>query len=423
MLEFPKDDLLHNPDAVSLEGIDDLFSRSSAAMKVGRKQMLRPNAEKQVPHFGYSDIEYVTKIDAEKMRKRIAYLAKKGGDVPASYIRDTNGNLILVSDSTSEKNRRKIVFPPQEVRKIIRHLYPEWSRPEGVDGVVVGICNFKGGVSKSTTTLTLAQAMSLRGMRVLIVDLDPQATSTKWKTVVHIEEDHTCLDLFKNRTGNLKEKVLPTYWPGIDLIPAHDALQKAEFYFTQTLKEGGSEQLYFFPRQLRKLTAEYDLIVIDTPPSLNNLTLSALFASDGLVMPLPPSNPDLESAANFWRMYRDTLQQLGVNPKETIFQFVKVMATKVENNKSSQNMIEWIEKSYGSMLAKTKIAKSAAISSAADSFGTVYDVSPGGPAKNKQGRDAARNLYDDFAAEVAEKIYLHWTRAKYRQKKTLGSMT
>lgn len=417
MFPFTEDELQHNPDAVSLKGIEELFNRSSAAMQVGREQMLKPNAEKQVPHFGYSDLEYVTKLDSERMRKRIAYWAKKGADMPVGYIRDANGNLILASEATGDKNRRKIIFPPQELRKIIRHLYPEWSRPDGIDGFVIGICNFKGGVSKSTTTLTLAQAMSLRGMRVLIVDLDPQATSTKWQTVVHIKEEHTCLDLFKNRSGDIKEKILPTYWPGIDLIPAHDALQKAEFYFTQTLKEGGHEQLYFFPRELRKLTAEYDLIVIDTPPSLNNLTLSALFASDGLVMPLPPSNPDLESAANFWRMYRDTLQQLDVDPQETIFQFVKVMITKVENNKSSQNMIEWMEKSYGPMLAKTKIAKSAAISSAADSFGTVYDVALGGAAKSRHGRDAARNLYDDFAAEIAEKIYLYWARQKYQQEK------
>ena len=417
MFEPHDESLLHNEDAVSLEGIDDLFSQSSAALKVGRQQMLKPNAEKQVPHFSYSEIEYVTKIEAELMRKRVSYFEKKGRDVPMGYVRDLNGNIVLASEANNEKNRRKIIFPPQEVKKIIQLLHPEWMRPEGVDGFVIGICNFKGGVSKSTTTLTLAQAMSLRGMRVLIVDLDPQATSTKWKTVVHIEEHHTCLDLFKDRSGSLKDKVLPTYWPGIDLIPAHDALQKAEFYFTQTLKEGGHEQLYFFPRELRKLTAEYDLIVIDTPPSLNNLTLSALFASDGLVMPLPPSNPDLESAANFWRMYRDTLQQLDVDPQETIFQFVKVMITKVENNKSSQNMIEWMEKSYGPMLAKTKIAKSAAISSAADSFGTVYDVALGGAAKSRHGRDAARNLYDDFAAEIAEKIYLYWARQKYQQEK------
>ena len=111
MFPFTEDELQHNPDAVSLKGIEELFNRSSAAMQVGREQMLKPNAEKQVPHFGYSDLEYVTKLDSERMRKRIAYLAKKGADVPVGYIRDANGNLILASEATGDKNRRKIIFP------------------------------------------------------------------------------------------------------------------------------------------------------------------------------------------------------------------------------------------------------------------------------------------------------------------------
>lgn len=399
-----------NPHAVTLAALDNLLVQAEAAIELGREKMLHPTSAKEVPYYSFSEIGEVLGVDADKVRKKVAYAQQKDGDMPAGFFRKADGELQPVEVDAPENRRRKTLFPPNDLRPIIHLMAPHWMRPEGVPGFVLAICNFKGGVTKSTTTLTTAQAMSRRGMRVLIIDLDPQATSTKWMAIQRIQPENTSLELFAQGSGNLRSKILPTYWPGIDLIASDESLQAAEYFFTQSLRNKGDEAMKFVPTEIRKLTDFYDIILVDTPPSLNNLTLAALFAADGLEMPLPPSNPDLESSVKFWRMYRDACRMMGVAEKDEIFQFVRVLVTKAENNKSTQNMMDWIERAYSGYVSNTVIQKSAAVSMAADAFGTVYDVPKGSAGKNKAARETARQLYDASAAEIANLIYAYWRR-------------
>lgn len=399
-----------NPHSVKLGDMDSLLAQAESTMELGREMTFHPNSDKEVPHYGYSEIGEILGIEAEKVRKKVAYASQRQAGIPNGFFREADGKLTPVDPDTPENRRRKTLFPPSDLRPIVELLAPHWMRPAGVPGFVLGVCNFKGGVAKSTTTLTMAQAMSLRGMKVLIIDLDPQGTSTKWMTVKYIQPEDTCLELFHSGHGDLKSKILPTYWPGIDLIAADESLQAAEYFFTKALKEKGDEAMKVVPAAIRDLTADYDVIVIDTPPSLNNLTLAALFATDGLVMPLPPSNPDLESSVKFWRMYRDACRLMGVQDNEEIFQFIRVLVSKAENNKSTQNMMDWIERAYSGYVSTTVIQKSAAVAMAADSFGTVYDVPKGSASKNKSAREAARQLYDSAASEIANLIYAYWRR-------------
>lgn len=409
-MQYTEADLI-NPNAVTLEGLVNTFIDAQSAINIGRKQLLPPNANKQGPYFGFSDLAQVFQVDGERLRKRYNY-ATKINALPSGWLRTPDGQLV------PNTGKGKVLFTPTEISKIVAALFPECTRGPGVHGVVISICNFKGGVTKSTTAQTTAQGLSLKGMRVLVIDLDPQGTTTKWMADRRIEPKDCCVDLFNNDIkGTLSKYIIPTYWPGIDLVPAHDYLQGAELYFSKSLQEKDEaklrESLMHFPNEVRKLRAEYDVIIIDTPPSLNNLTLAAMFCSDGLLMPLPPSNPDIESAAHFWKLYIDTCKAQRVPLDAELFKFVRVQITKSDKTKvATQNMIEWIRKSYGGKVMNTIIPNSAAVGRAAEAFGTVFDDSQVQDISRSQkaARDQMRALYSQTADEIATLIYGCWRR-------------
>ncbi|MEQ6436290.1 AAA family ATPase [Comamonas sp. w2-DMI] len=404
---------LPHPDEVSLNGLVDIWATAQAAMQEGKTRMLSPNAHKIPPTWSLGDLAQVYGEDYDKLRKRLAYKASRGGsDLPVGWFKSPDGELTPNDGST----KGRVVYKLAEVALIVKALFPDWVRPDGVDGVVVTICNYKGGVTKSTSTLAFAQVLSLRGLKVLVIDLDSQATTTKWLVTKHVREEDSCIKIFAEQAGSLKDYIMPTYWPGIDVIPAHDLIQTAESHYHNLLTNVGPESVQYFPKEVRKLCSEYDVILIDTPPSLNNLTLSALFSSDGLVMPIVPSNPDIESASNFWRLYIDTCKALGVSGDAVLFQFVRILISKADMALSStQNMINWIQESYPGKVMKTHITKTAAVARAADSFGTVFDEAKDLTRSAKVARDQMRSLYISGAAELAQLIYTCWDKAKAKQ--------
>ena len=405
-------DSLVNPDATTLEGLEDISNHAKAALIKGKQQMLQPDAEKSAPKISLSELAAVYETDYDKFRKRFAYQASLGKELPIGFVKNSDGDLVEYDGKT----KTKVLYPLTDISKIVKALYPQWTRPDGVDGVVVTICNYKGGVTKSTTTVSYAQVLTLRGLKVLVIDFDPLGTSTKWLATKPITREECCVNLFAEQEGSLRDYILPSYWPGIDLVPAHQLLQNVESHFHNLLHSSGPSSVQYVPKEIVKLKADYDVILIDTPPSLNNLTLSALFSSDGIVMPLVPSNPDIESASDFWRLYIDTCRVMGIQASHELFQFVRILISKADmSSKSTQNMIDWINNSYPNKVMRTQIPKAAAVATAADSFGTVFDDASDLSRGAKTSRDQMRAIYASSTSELASLIYGIWQRESSRR--------
>jgi chromosome partitioning protein len=145
---------------------------------------------------------------------------------------------------------------------------------------IIAMCNQKGGVGKTTTAINLASALAGYGRKVLVVDFDPQgALSAGLGVVAH--DIKTIYDLMVEKDLNVEEVIVKTAVKNLDVIPANIDLSAAE---VQLVNEVAREQI--LARILRPILGNYDVIIIDCQPSLGLLTVNALTAAHGVLIPL-----------------------------------------------------------------------------------------------------------------------------------------
>jgi chromosome partitioning protein len=145
---------------------------------------------------------------------------------------------------------------------------------------IIAMCNQKGGVGKTTSTINIAAALAEYGRKVLLVDFDPQGALSVGMGISAMDEP-TIYDLLMKRDLDPHSVIQHTAVPNLDLIPANIDLSAAE---VQLVSEVGREKVLL--RVLKKVSDEYDVIIIDCQPSLGLLTVNALSAAHGVFIPL-----------------------------------------------------------------------------------------------------------------------------------------
>ncbi|MFI5100074.1 MAG: ParA family protein [Actinomycetes bacterium] len=173
---------------------------------------------------------------------------------------------------------------------------------------VMAMCNQKGGVGKTTSTINLGAAIAELGRRVLLVDFDPQGALSVGLGVNPHELDRTVYNLLMERDVTVDDVLLKTNVPGLDLLPSNIDLSAAE---VQLVGEVAREQT--LGRVLGPVLPDYDYVIIDCQPSLGLLTVNALTAADGVMIPLECEFFALRGVA----LLMDTIQKVQerLNPE------------------------------------------------------------------------------------------------------------
>jgi len=214
--------------------------------------------------------------------------------------------------------------------------------------VVISMCNQKGGVGKTTSTINLGAALAEYGRKVLLVDLDPQGALSAGLGVPHYELAHTVHNLMIEPRVGIEEVLIHTRVDGLDLIPSNIDLSAAEI---QLVNEVGREQT--LGRALRPVLDRYDYVLIDCQPSLGLLTVNALACSDGVIIPTECEYFSLRGLA----LLTDTVEKVRerLNPK---LEISGIVVTRYDNRTvNAREVMARVLERFGDLLFDTVIAR------------------------------------------------------------------
>jgi chromosome partitioning protein len=282
---------------------------------------------------------------------------------------------------------------------------------------IVAVVNFKGGSGKTTTTAHLCQHLALTGHRVLAIDLDPQASlSALHGFRPEIDQDESLYEALRYDDGRkpLSALIKSTNFPGLDIVPAALDLQEFEYDTPLVLAEKGTRDIgrVFFTRldtALAEVQDRYDVIVLDCPPQLGYLTLTALSSATAVLITVHPQMLDVMSMCQFLLMLGEILNPIKRGGGNMNLDWFRYLVTRFEPGDGPQaQMVHFMRALFGDYVLKNEMVKSTAISDAGITKQTLYEVE-----RNQLTRstyDRAMEALHSVNGEITDLIHQAWGR-------------
>jgi chromosome partitioning protein len=358
----------------------------------------------------------------KELRKFTSGEASKLIGVTDAYIRQ----LSLAGDAPeAEKTvRGRRLFTLEQIHDLRRTLArskPSYlpNRRDGDHLQVIAVTNFKGGSGKTTTAAHVAQYFAMRGFRTLAIDLDPQA-SLSALFGLQPEFDLTDNDTlygairYDDQRRPLTEIIRSTYFAGLDVVPGNLELQEFEHDTPRVLAEGrrGSDRMFFsrIASALATVDDRYDVVILDCPPSLGFLTLSALCAARSVLVTIHPQMLDVASMSQFLHMTASLLDVVEQAGGDADYDFFRYAITRYEPTDGPQGQVVGLMRSlFGERVLTTPILKSTAISDAGLTKQTLYEI--GRESFTRSTYDRAIEALDAVHAEIEALVLEAWGRA------------
>ncbi len=246
---------------------------------------------------------------------------------------------------------------------------------------IIALCNQKGGVGKTTTTISLGASLAEYGRRVLAIDFDPQGALSAGLGV-ESHDTTTIYDLLLGREKDTRAAIQRTSVPGFDVIPANIDLSAAEVHL---INEVAREQI--LARVLRPVLDDYDVVLIDCQPSLGLLTVNALTAAHGVLIPLECEYFALRGVA----LLVETIDKVRdrLNPAITLDGIIATMYD--PRTLHSREVLERVVEAFGDRVFETVIGRTVKFPDASVAGTPITTYAPDHPAA-KAYRQLAREL-------------------------------
>lgn len=253
------------------------------------------------------------------------------------------------------------------------------------DALVLAVVNQKGGVGKSTTAVNLAASLGELGKKVLLIDLDPQGNATSGFGLSKSQRERCVYDALLGDV-RLSELIEPVEVEHVFAVPATIQLAGAEIELVSALSRENR-----LKSEIAPITGDFDFVIIDCPPSLGLLTINALTAAEGLIIPIQCEYYALEGLSKLLDSVR--LVRTHLNPDLEVFGVVMTMYD--SRTRLSQQVVEEVRDFFDGKVFETLIPRTVRLSEA-PSFGqpiTMYDPT---------GKGA--NAYRELAKEVVTRV-------------------
>ena len=372
-------------------------ARLSEALNNHMRNSFQPDSRKALRKFHPAEVSELTGISMSNLRTR-----HQEGDFPEV--------------ETDSRGRR--LYTAQEIDQI-RHVMAKTGRNGETylpgrrkhDALqVISIVNFKGGSSKTTSAIHLAQRYALRGYRVLAIDMDPQASLTTmfgYRPEIEFAESGTVYDALKYEDPvPLSQVIRKTYFHNLDLAPAGLLLSEYEtetaYALQHKIDPPFTQRLAI---ALDEVEADYDLVIIDCPPQLGFTTMTALLASTGLLITVVPSMLDVASMAQFLEMAGETVQTLEEAAGPIDWNFLKFLVARYEPTDVPQSqMAGFLRSILLDQVLTTPMLKSTAISDAGMTQQTIYELDPSQVVKKTLTRilESVNGVADEFEKTIQQ---------------------
>lgn len=340
-----------------------------------------PDYNRQRKQFSISEVERLTQIARSSIRDK-----EKAKDL--TY--DEHGSDILKSSYTiKDINRIRDKFNKG-------FFNGSTKRPKNLSPITIATSMFKGGVGKTTHSTHLASHLSLSGLNVLLIDLDPQASASfvfSYIPSVDLDNGDSVLSALIDSPENIKNIIKSTYYDGLDIITSGLELQSADLLLPNdqynNSKKLGSPLLRL-KRSIELIKDNYDVIILDCAPNHAATTMNALAASDGIIIPVSPNMLSYGSSIQFTHTLKDLSEALiGYSKKlseegdryneipliESCTNYLfRILITNDPGDKESQDVSAAIRALYRDFVLPRSMCQTISLSRSSNDMSLLYDI-------------------------------------------------
>lgn len=385
--------------------IDEIIQQNADRLAVALENHMRtsfmPDARKELRPFTSAEAAEFLGMDPARLRK-----LHFDGKIPEVEM-DGRGrrlysgaNIVEIRRALEAQSRKHGQFLP--------------GRREGDRLQVIAVANYKGGSSKTTTAIHLAQRLALRGYRVLAIDIDPQGSLTTmfgYTPETEFQSGGNIYDAIRyDDPVPMHEVIRKTYFPNLDLAASGLVLAEFEHETPRALNE--RREPMFFKRlglAIDQVEADYDVVVIDCPPQLGFLTMSALIAATTVLITVIPSMLDIASMNQFLQMTAGLLNVVSNYGASLEYDHLKFLITRFEPSDGPQaQMAGFLRALFTDQVMTHTFLKSTAVSDAGLTQQTLYEVDRG--EFNRNTYDRAVESINSVVGEMEELIQAAWGR-------------
>ncbi len=400
--------LLGNPDSEAELSFDEIILQQgeliSERLNMLRMEQYPPDAQKGLRQFSLGEVAYFLGVTQSNIKK--LHLEGKGPEptTSSSGRRSYSAEQMLELRAYLDKNGRAGKTPYVPIRQ------------DGEELHVVSVVNFKGGSGKTTTAAHLAQHLALRGHRVLAIDLDPQASLTALHGIQpELDEVPSLYETLRydDERKPITDVIRSTNFPNLDIVPASLDLQEYEYDTPVALTSRDPQQgRAFFTRiseALKDVDDRYDIVVIDCPPQLGYLTLTALTASTSVLITVHPQMLDVMSMSQFLLMLGGIMKTIRDAGAKMNLKWFRYLVTRFEPTDGPQKqMVGFMQAMFPNQMLQSHMVKSTAISDAGITKQTLYEVERSQFVRSTY--DRAMNSLNAVNDELTELIHEAWGR-------------